>query len=638
VVDSTFVDFQLALAGRYSIDRELGRGGMGIVYLAREVHLDRLVAIKLLPPEQAYDDDRRARFLREARLAARLSHPNIIPIFAVDDTEGFVYYVMAYVDGETLGERVRRRGPLPGHEATRVLREVAWALAHAHSHGVIHRDVKPENILLEAGTERALVADFGIAAADGADAADSVAGTPEFMSPEQALGRELDARSDIYALGATAYFVCSGRLPFEGERAVEVLAKHVTEPVPPLSSLGVTVPRKLAQVVERCLAKDPAQRPASAAGVAEQLALALEVRREVPPALRAFVKRDARVAGAGMLLGGYFLLTLTIGRIAVGSVAMGLGLLAGGIVGLPFAYLVWGARRVLKHGFTHRDLDPAFRTEIQMASEEYEAQHGKGYPRLERGLGITAASSAGVLGASLLAGAFTAAGPVNAAMGPIATTAFVVAGASYVGFSMLRSRRPQWIIERWRKLWTGRIGKTAFAVAAKLTGKRVAPATLTNRATELSLGLAAEHLYESLPKASRKDLGDVPAILGRLQRDAAKLKQRLAMLQDALNDAGDGAESEAYADIREARDETADQVRSVVGTLETMRLNLLRLHAGSMTVQGLTTQFGAAADIAAEVERLIEAQGEVEQTLRTPRRQALPASTPLKRSFDDTSA
>jgi serine/threonine-protein kinase len=519
-----------------------------------------------------------------------------------------------------------------------VLREVAWALAHAHSHGVIHRDVKPENILLEAGTERALVADFGIAAADGADAADSVAGTPEFMSPEQALGRELDARSDIYALGATAYFVCSGRLPFEGERAVEVLAKHVTEPVPPLSSLGVTVPRKLAQVVERCLAKDPAQRPASAAGVAEQLALALEVRREVPPALRAFVKRDARVAGAGMLLGGYFLLTLTIGRIAVGSVAMGLGLLAGGIVGLPFAYLVWGARRVLKHGFTHRDLDPAFRTEIQMASEEYEAQHGKGYPRLERGLGITAASSAGVLGASLLAGAFTAAGPVNAAMGPIATTAFVVAGASYVGFSMLRSRRPQWIIERWRKLWTGRIGKTAFAVAAKLTGKRVAPATLTNRATELSLGLAAEHLYESLPKASRKDLGDVPAILGRLQRDAAKLKQRLAMLQDALNDAGDGAESEAYADIREARDETADQVRSVVGTLETMRLNLLRLHAGSMTVQGLTTQFGAAADIAAEVERLIEAQGEVEQTLRTPRRQALPASTPLKRSFDDTSA
>ena len=611
---------------------------MGIVYLAREVHLDRLVAIKLLPPEQAYDDDRRARFLREARLAARLSHPNIIPIFAVDDAEGFVYYVMAYVEGETLGERVRRRGPLPGHEATRVLREVAWALAHAHSHGVIHRDVKPDNILLEAGTERALVADFGIAAADGADAADSVAGTPEFMSPEQALGRELDARSDIYALGATAYYVCSGRLPFEGERAVEVLAKHVTEPVPPLASLGVTVPRKLAQVVERCLAKDPAQRPANAAGVAEQLALALEVRREVPPALRAFVKRDARITGAAVLVGGYMLVTGAGGFAVSGSPLVALAWVAVGGLGVPFAYVVWGARRVLKHGFTHRDLDPAFRAEIQMAAEEYEVEHGKGYPRLERALGITAAGSAGVVGAALVGSEIFAAGAVHAAMAPIGITAFVVGGISYVGFSVLRSRRPQWIIDRWRKFWTGRIGKAAFAVAAKITGKRSAPATVTNRATELSLGLAAEQLYESLPKASRKDLGDVPAILGRLQRDAAKLKQRLATLQDALNDAGDGAESAAYADIRQARDETAAQVRSVVGTLETMRLNLLRLHAGSMTVQGLTTQFGAAADIAAEVERLIEAQGEVEQALRTPRRQALPGATPFDRPLGDTGA
>src|SRR6476469_7623240 len=194
-VDPLFLSFQLALAGRYSIDREIGRGGMGVVYLAREVHLDRPVAIKLLPPDRAVDPDLRERFLREARLAAKLSHPNIIPIHAVDETGDFVYFVMAYVDGETLAHRVRTRGPLPSSEGSRVLREVAWALAYAHSLGVVHRDVKPDNILLESSTGRVLVADFGIAAAAGDAAADGIAGTPEFMSPEQALGGAIDARS-----------------------------------------------------------------------------------------------------------------------------------------------------------------------------------------------------------------------------------------------------------------------------------------------------------------------------------------------------------------------------------------------------------------------------------------------------------
>ena len=162
MLDPLFLSFQDALAGRYSIDRELGRGGMGVVYLAHEVHLDRLVAIKLLPPDKAADPALRARFLGEARMAAKLSHPHIVPIHSVDETAGFVFYVMAFVDGETLTQRVRTRGPLPASEGTRVLREVAWALAHAHTQGLVHRDVKPDNILLENGTGRALVADFGI--------------------------------------------------------------------------------------------------------------------------------------------------------------------------------------------------------------------------------------------------------------------------------------------------------------------------------------------------------------------------------------------------------------------------------------------------------------------------------------------
>ncbi|HSL70215.1 MAG TPA: serine/threonine-protein kinase, partial [Longimicrobiales bacterium] len=319
--DPLFLSFQLALAGKYSIDHELGRGGMGIVYLAREVHLDRLIAIKLLPPDQARDPGIRDRFLREARNAAKLSHPNIIPIHAVDETNGFVYYVMAYVEGETLAERVRTRGPLPSAEAARVCREVAWALSHAHANGLVHRDVKPDNILLEHGSGRVLVTDFGIAAVVHDTASGEITGTPEFMSPEQALGKEIDARSDLYALGVTAYYALSGRLPFEAENATKVLARQVTEAVPPLATLGVPVARKLALLVDRCLAKEPGQRPVSADALAEQLSVAMEQRRELPAVLRAFVKRGSRVNRGSPLL----LIGVSMSSIPVVATASALG-------------------------------------------------------------------------------------------------------------------------------------------------------------------------------------------------------------------------------------------------------------------------------------------------------------------------
>ena len=207
-----FLDLQAALAGEYSLQRELGRGGMGVVYLAREVQLDRDVAIKVLPSQLARDGSARERFLREARMAAGLSHPNIVPIHRVGEAGGFVFFVMSYVEGETLGERLRTRGPLPPAEARRVLREVAWALAYAHGRGLVHRDVKPDNILLEAGTGRALVTDFGIAhgGRDPGPVTDSgkIMGTAHFMSPEQAANGPVDGRSDIYALGLVGYPPC----------------------------------------------------------------------------------------------------------------------------------------------------------------------------------------------------------------------------------------------------------------------------------------------------------------------------------------------------------------------------------------------------------------------------------------------
>ncbi len=198
--DLEFVALQEALLGRYSLEREIGRGGMGIVYLAHEVRLDRPVALKLLPPEMAAQPALRERFLREARTAAKLSQPNIVPIYSVDEVEDFVFFVMMYVEGETLGQRVRARGPLPASESVRILREVAWALAYAHGQGVVHRDVKPDNILIEAGSGRALVTDFGIAQvsdAAGLTTTGEVLGTAEYMSPEQASGDEVDKRSDL---------------------------------------------------------------------------------------------------------------------------------------------------------------------------------------------------------------------------------------------------------------------------------------------------------------------------------------------------------------------------------------------------------------------------------------------------------
>src|SRR5216110_1689325 len=397
--DRLFLDFQSAVAGRYSLERELGRGGMGVVYLAREVRLDRPVAIKLLPPYKASDPHLRERFLREARTAAKLSHPNIIPIHAVEEIGEFVFFAMAYVEGETLTDRVRNRGPMAPSEASRVLRDVAWALAYAHGQGVVHRDVKPDNILLENGG-RVLVADFGIASAvagAGALSTGEVVGTPEFMSPEQALGEPVDARSDLYSLGVVGYFACSGALPFEAEKATEVLEKQVTEPAPPLGSVAPMVPRRLAQAIDRCLAKEREDRPDGPAVLADQLGHALERRRELPVALRAFVKHDARLDGSGVLLWPFVMLIATpLVGFWTASVAVGFMTLVSGYTLVPLGVLINRARKLLNAGFGHSDIGVAFKAEIDRSREEraYGLGHGGGQSRIERilrwvsGLGI----------------------------------------------------------------------------------------------------------------------------------------------------------------------------------------------------------------------------------------------------------
>src|SRR5438874_2907116 len=288
-----FLELQAALAGEYSLQREIGRGGMGIVYLARDVQLDRDVAIKVLPMNLARLTTARERFVQEARTAAGLSHPHIVPIHRVGEADGFVFFVMSYVEGETLGERIRRSGPLPPAEATRALREVAWALAYAHGRGIVHRDVKPDNILLEAGTGRALVTDFGIAHAGDDPSAVSdpgkIMGTAHFMSPEQAASGPVDGRSDIYALGVVGYLAVSGRLPFESSTVPALLLKQATEAPPSVMRAAPGLPPALGAAIDRCLAHDPAGRFTDGEALAAALVPAVETRPALPPTLRAWL-------------------------------------------------------------------------------------------------------------------------------------------------------------------------------------------------------------------------------------------------------------------------------------------------------------------------------------------------------------
>ena len=614
--DPLFLAFQLALAGRYSILRELGRGGMGVVFLAREVHLDRLVAIKLLPPDKADRPELRERFLREARLAARLSHPHIIPIHAVDQAEGFVFFVMSYVEGETLAERIRSRGPISASDGVRLLREVAWALGYAHSLGVVHRDVKPDNVLIELSTGRALVADFGIAAVAGDANGDGVSGTPEFMSPEQALGAAIDARSDLYGLGATAFYAFSGRPPFEGQHATEILARQVTELPPSLASLGLAVPRKLASLVDQCLAKDPANRPASAESLAEQLGRTIELQRALPAALRAFVRRNGRMDGGGTLISGTALLLTSVSLSAVFGVQAGFATFAVGVAVAPLGFLVAAARRLLRLGFAHADLGPAFRTELENAREERAVELTRSRFS-ERVLGRIARVTASFTGIAIpaiavgLAFASSRASATSAIPVTIVTSMIAITtGTAYLALVQLRRDVDT---EFWSALWMGRLGTLAFATARRLRGSQPMSAAMTHRATELSLGLAAEQLFESLPRDTRQALGDLPALLGRLQQAAQRLRSRYDDLTAAVESQRPGDAQDAES-LRAERALVHDKLTAAVGALETIRLNLLRLHAGSAVVEGLTTHIGIAEDVSAEIERMIAAREEAEES------------------------
>jgi serine/threonine-protein kinase len=283
-----------ALADRYAIDHEIGRGGMATVYLAEDLKHHRHVAIKVLDPELARSLGSE-RFLREVEVTAKLTHPHILTLIDSGEADGLLYYVMPYIEGETLRDRMNREGQLPIDDALQITREVAAALSHAHSHHVIHRDIKPENILLSAG--EAVVADFGIARAVTEAGGDNLTetgisiGTPAYMSPEQASGaQKLDGRSDVYSLGCVLYELLAGEPPFTGPTAQAIVAKKLSEATPRVSVVRELVPSSVEAAIDQALAKAPADRFATALQFLE--ALSAERVSEAAPVVPA--KRGVR--------------------------------------------------------------------------------------------------------------------------------------------------------------------------------------------------------------------------------------------------------------------------------------------------------------------------------------------------------
>ena len=302
-----------ALQDRFTFERELGRGGMGLVLLAHDLRHHRLVAFKLMRPEVASVVGSE-RFLREIQLAAQLQHPNIVPVYESGECEDTLYYVMPYVEGESLRGRLRRDGQLPLTDALQIAREVADALAYAHAHGVVHRDIKPENILLAGG--HALVVDFGIARALTAAGTDRltetglVIGTPAYMSPEQSSGSQaLDGRSDLYSLACVLYEMLAGEPPYTGQSSQAIIAKRLTEPIPHLCTVREGIPEAVERAVTTALAKVPADRFASAADFARALQPASAPTLLAP---RPSARRTRRLPVAALTLGLGFAIGLGV--------------------------------------------------------------------------------------------------------------------------------------------------------------------------------------------------------------------------------------------------------------------------------------------------------------------------------------
>ena len=596
-----------ALGSGYTLDGEIGRGGMGVVFSARDERLKRGVAVKVLPPELAFREEIRLRFLREAETAARLSHPHIVPIHSVGEgPDGLVYFVMAYVDGESLGAKLKRRGRLPPDEARRIMQETADALGAAHALGIIHRDVKPDNILLEGSRGRVVVTDFGIAKAlssttGGATlTATGVAiGTPHYMSPEQAAGdREIDGRSDIYSLGVVAYQMLVGELPFQAPTVPGILMKHITELAPLVTDKRPDVPEDLAACVMRSLEKDPDDRWPTA----DALRRALEARSATLYKPR---RSSARVAAPSR----------------------------SARLPLPPASPAQ-ARRELA-----RNLRP-----VERAPERRPALVPSGEPQMVRELRSRFVTWASVCGSLFV---------------------IDVAANHRPGFSLVVAAVwAAWkLVPRYVRLWhAGYSWRDVLArppapdaIEARLAAGGSRPVELP-RATTDEFGHDAEpvqqarsdrkailRIVDRLPKSERKLLPDIVATADALLNRAEELARMLHAMSGSVDERAlarleekmaatrrqpEGAERErqiglltrqrqALTDLLTRRQLVADQLESCVLAMQNVRFDLLRLRSAGVAVvlDDLTRATQQARALSRDVDHVIAAAGEIKEAL-----------------------
>lgn len=600
-----FLALQQAVAGRFSLVRELGRGGMGIVFLARDLSLERLVAIKLLPPALGGQAEARDRFVREARTAAALSHPHIVPIHLVEARGALVYFVMAFVDGETLGERVRRRGALPAAEAMRIVQEVAWALGHAHANGIVHSDVKPDNILLESSSGRAMVSDFGIARSVAqATPVDGVArGTPQYASPEVLQGGKGDARSDLYSLGITAWMAAAGRHPFGTVSTAALVLAHV-HGAPPSLAGAARVPARFGAAVDRCLRKDPSDRWANAEAFAAEIDAARARVPAVAAPVRAFLREWSAMSGevgtalTAALVASAEAIALPLYDLATrGSVGFDSGILSwifliiavltAGLGKARLVQLIAHARAMLRAGYSHARIAAAQAVDDADRADEIDATDGIERSQRRERLVVLGGAILGTVGAFALAysdlGAlFNAAG----AAGAVALPTLAIRTAQRLNADSAREPLTTRILR-------GRLGRWVFRLAGMRLGPTSTAAVLEGpEPTALALGHAARDLHSALPPAVRAALpADIPELLGALEATAMRAR------------------------VRDDDPRAAEVFSHAVSAIESIRLDLLRLSVNAMSPAELTADLGRVRALGAAVDRQLSAAAEVEQLL-----------------------
>ncbi|HEX6060359.1 MAG TPA: serine/threonine-protein kinase [Gemmatimonadaceae bacterium] len=632
-----------ALAPQYELDREIGRGGMGIVYRARDARLKRAVAVKLLPPELAYRGEIRSRFLREAETAAQLSHPHIVPIHAVDERDGLVYFVMGYVEGENLARRLHERGRLDPDETRRILCEVGNALAYAHARGVIHRDIKPDNILLEKESGRAMVTDFGIARAVSDSSGDSrltatgtAIGTPAFMSPEQCAGdREIDGRSDLYSLGVVGYQMLTGELPFTAPNTPMMLVKHISERPLPIEQKRTDLPPDMARAIMMLLEKEPADRfpsasalvaalesgempllPASPAGGTRRgtgaAALASsssayastapsgtgalapaaestseEIQRWYEPQVQEFRKKFTIYAFVAPVLA---ILELTTNAGPFGFFAI-----------IWTIFIVYNYAKLWTNGFDWRDVlkQPRDRLFADVASEAMDDARALWDPNKRQEVRertrLRHRSSP-----RLPAG--TSTGRTSTAGGALPALDAAVTGPQAERIRQAKLDR-DYIVQ---------------LIEALPSGERTRVADVIPSAFALYARIVS--LANAIPEAEREV---VPGAAEEVEREIERLEAQANPLEGRASDervrrlAQLRRQRRALRDVVRRRDDARSALDSCALALQNMRFEVLRLRAGTLTPQGITELANQALALARDVDVAVSAAGEVSRLTRS---------------------